>query len=248
MFASVRRASVMAIALVLTMAQPLCIPSPALADHSGANCTLPSSHNNTAYQAAANQTVSPWAGGVESTELEYDAYYSGSNWTGTNGSVLLVKFGSPTSWTQLGWAEWRLRTSGNAPGRQVFSQTYADNGAVNYINGWPAKPVGSYSTYRLLNTTGTWVYFYVNGSYYLDVGLDYTPTTAEVLAETHDQADQFPGGTNSKMRFTQTYYRAGSDTTWYGFTAAPFTTGGGSWPHITKTSAEYDTWDSRCTL
>ncbi len=94
------------------------VSSPVLAYE--ASCVPGRGHDNAARYAVTSGHVSG-INGLSSTILELNPYYSGSNSTGTNSSIMLLRW-SPTQWAQLGWIKSKLY--GGTVTRKVFLEFY----------------------------------------------------------------------------------------------------------------------------
>jgi hypothetical protein len=240
------------VAAVLSLAASLVPAGIATADSGGGACTLPTSHNSTAYQTYAIQNATPQPTGVRATISEYDPYYTGSNHAGTNQSVFLT-YRPPSgsmAWSQFGWAKWRYRTNGGSDGptkRQVFLEMYYNNGANNIFQMWTDSAIGLNREYKILYGSGGYS-FYVNGGLYYSSGsVPYGPTTADIESETHDQADQMPGGTGNSAVFSGANYTIyPSWQSWSAFTAG--IASNATWGGRSKIGSTYYVWDTRCSL
>ena len=71
------------------------------------------------------------------------------------------------------------------------------------------------------------------------------PVSYQVMGETHDKADQMPGGLANTARFTSPQYKVAGDTSWRTMTA---TMGNGysSIYGVTNLNPGYAIWDKRC--
>lgn len=178
--------------------------------------------------------------GISSSILEYDPNYTGVNSTGTNASVMLVGTSGGTRWAQLGWLKSKL--DGGVTRREVFVEFYLSS-SQNYFQFWTAKSLGSSTWYEILyGSPSTWNFF-VAGTHYKTFTGTFTPSQYQVFGETHDYADQMPGGTSNHVTFTNTQYFTGSGTThWVTSSIQAVSPYGGSHP----STGRYDIWDTKC--
>jgi hypothetical protein len=183
--------------------------------------------------AAANATI------MSSSILEYDPYYTAFNRTGTNASVLLVRQGTPFQWAQLGWTK---HAQGGPIEREVFTEFFVSP-TDNRWQFWPAEPVGTETWYQIQFAAPDRFDFFVKGAWrHFEAGM-LPPNDVQAFGETHDWADQMPGGVNNHVRFVNTQYYAGG---WVTLTS-PLTVHepsihAGSNPSLGR----YESWDKGC--
>jgi hypothetical protein len=174
---------------------------------------------------------------------------------GTNQSIFLT-YRPPVgnmAWAQLGWAKWTYNTAikqgDGVRRRQWFTEVWYNGGANNYFNSWSDSSVGTNTQFKILWTGGTGSYgFYINGADYFDIGnAPFSPSTADILGETHDVVDQMPGGTNAKTNFYLPRYSISPIwSTWTGVTGAMSRNANTGYASYSTNASTYFIWDSRC--
>ena len=220
--------------LALELASAMLVGSPVLA-----SCNPGRDHDNAARYAITAKTVSGITG-VSASILEYNPYYSGSNGTGTNATIMLLKR-NPTQWGQLGW--FKSKIDNGTIQRQVGVEYYI-SASDNRWYFWPGKTVGSTTPYKILYDAPVWK-FYASG-----VGLTFqsaipAPTEYQLFGETHDLADQMPGGTGAHEKFTFGFYYTGAGHTSHVMTSA-ITTDTTYYGVKKVADGKYDIWDKAC--
>ena len=134
--------------------------------------------------------------GVAASIQEYDPYYSGNNGTGTNMTVMLLKR-NPTQWGQLGWMKSKI--DNGTIQRQVGIEYYISS-SDNRFYFWPGKTIGTYTPYKIYYQAPIWR-FYAYTTELTAQALIPAPTEYQMFGETHDLADQMPGGINGHALF-----------------------------------------------
>jgi hypothetical protein len=175
--------------------------------------------------------------GVRAYMLEYDPSIEvdapTSAWVMLNRGV--------TRWAQVGWHKY------NNGVRNVFTQHTNDSGTW-FTNNWPGQPVGTSTTYRVQHTfeDGFWRFKFWRGNTQLTSVSTTTwiPTIYSMHAETHNKANQMPGGTSSHMRFTNAYYYVGG--TIYNINTAAGESDDTIHKAIKVSAAHYEVWDLAC--
>ena len=149
--------------------------------------------------------------GISSKIEQYSPYYSGSNDTGTNSSVMLVDWNIPgigTLWSQFGWNKTQLENPG-VTHRTTFTEFFVDG--FPYRNFWPTgEPIGDLTNYKILYTSPRVYEYYKNGSKVWDDVEYSTPEEWQVMGETHDKVDQMPGEPSAKLHWNQATYYTGA--------------------------------------
>lgn len=235
--ARLRALHVMArVSLVALVCSGLAIP-----ERADAACNPGRIHDSAArYVITAGSPAS--LSGVSASIKEYDPFYTGQNGTGTNASVMLAKF-SPTQWAQVGWAKSKIQ-DGVTIKRQVFTEFWIDS-SHNFFHFWPAHSVTSTNNYKILYNTSTGVYSYYDNQILLrtDSGIP-TPTQYQIFGETHDRADQMPGGTGAHVSLSSATYYTNSSHLAHIVDGAinPDPLFGGAHPSLGR----YEIWDKAC--
>jgi hypothetical protein len=176
---------------------------------------------------------------VFATTDEYDPYYTGQNRTG---SLMSVMLDNGSYWAQLGWI--KDKQSGSIK-REIFVE-HVDGFGNNLWFFWAQKPVGSITGYKItFDSSNHHFHYYVDGSEYANLGASFSwsPTRWEIFGETHDRADQMPGGYNGHAHFSNSQFRQSGS--WQVANATPHSDG-----TINKAThpwaGAYDIWDTAC--
>jgi hypothetical protein len=174
---------------------------------------------------------------------EKDALYTGANSLGPLMSVMLDDYG--TMWAQLGWLYHKY--PGGTIAREIFVE-HVDGFGNNSWDFWAGMPVGTTTTYMITYDPSIGRFnYYVNGSSYagLNSNTAYRPARWEIFGETHDAADQTPGGTSIHARFRSAQVRLYGSSTW---SAANGTVHSMGQPdnEASGSSGSFDIWDWQC--
>ncbi len=207
-----------------------------------ASCNPARSHDTNAYQAGVVGAPSPYPNGVIADTDEYDPYYTGSNPTGSLMSVMLDH--GTSMWAQLGWLKHKV--SGSIR-RELFVE-HVDGFGNNNFYFWTQKAVGTTTSYLISYEPSIGRFnYYVNGSQYAGLNSNTTirPSRWEIFGETHDAADQMPGGGNAHAKFRNAQVRL-SGGAWNAANGTVHSNGGG-YNFATGSNGSFDIWDTRCT-
>lgn len=208
-----------------------------------ASCNPGRTHDAAARHVGAMQSRSSLTG-VKASIEQYNPYYSGDNNSGTNASVMLVK-GSPTQWVQLGWLKSQLHPAGTTT-RETFVEVFLSL-ENNRFYWWSADPVGNSTAYKILHNGSRDMTFYMNGSQIMTTnGAITQPTQYQIFGETHDKADQMPGGTGAHVTFSASRYYTGAGHSAVVVGVAPFNEGSTIFGVSTDGNGSYDIWDKGC--
>jgi hypothetical protein len=101
------------------------------------SCNPRRSHDTAARYVFTTGTVSG-INGISSNILELSPYYSGSNGTGTNSTVMLVN-SALSKWAQLGWYKSKIQ-NGTDITRQSALEFYLSS-TQNFYDFFGSKPV-----------------------------------------------------------------------------------------------------------
>jgi hypothetical protein len=166
-------------------------------------CNPNRSHRDDTYQAGGLWTTTTPPNGVQADIDENYPYYTGWNQTGSLLSVMLSNSTQPVgaNWAQLGWIK---KVRGGITQILTFTETFDTWLNVNDWQYFPRSfdPVTNYKiTY---DETLHHFYYKVNGSQIddYDTSNNWAPVQWEIFGETHDAADQMPGGYNIHAKFT----------------------------------------------
>ena len=170
-----------------------------------ASCNPGRSHDNAARYVITTGSVSG-INGLTSNILELDPYYSGSNGTGTNSTIMLVN-SSLSQWAQLGWFKSKIHY-GFLVTREAGLEFYLSS-SQNYFQWFGGRSVQTQTWYEILFETGSKFNFFVGGSYVANYS-GFTPSAYQMFSETHDLADQMPGTTSNVETFRSSGYFTGS--------------------------------------
>jgi hypothetical protein len=170
-----------------------------------ASCNPGRSHDNTARYVSTIGSVSG-INGISANILELDPYYSGSNGTGTNSTIMLTN-SSYSQWAQLGW--FKSKIDGGTVKREAGLEFYLGS-SQNYYRWFGSKQVQTQTWYEILFESGQNFNFFVGGSYVANFS-GFTPSIYEIFSETHDLADQMPGTTSNVETFTSSTYFTGAN-------------------------------------
>lgn len=207
-----------------------------------AACAPPRFHDTNAYQAGVVGTPIPYPDGVQAVTDEYDPYYSGLNATGSLMSVMLDH--GNTMWAQLGWLKHKI--SGTVR-RELFVE-HVDGFGNNSFYFWTQKPVGSTTNYKIAYTPSIGRFdYYVNGSAYagLNSNTAIRPSRWEIFGETHDGADQMPGGTSAHAKFRNTQTSLNGSTVW-SYANGTVHSNGTPYNSAAGSLGSVDVWDTNC--
>lgn len=169
-----------------------------------ASCNPGRSHDSTARYVVTMGTVSG-INGISANILELDPYYSGSNGTGTNSTIMLTN-SSYSQWAQLGW--FKSKIDGGTVKREAGLEFYLGP-SQNYFQWFGSKQVQTQTWYEILFESGQQFNFFVAGSYVANYS-GFTPSVYEIFSETHDLADQMPGTTSNVETFRSSTYFTGA--------------------------------------
>jgi hypothetical protein len=204
-----------------------------------ASCVPSRPHTDESIQAGVVGQPSPYPIGVYSYADEYDPYFTGHDNAGTLMSVMLDYW---PYWGQVGWIK---KNFGGVQQRQIFVE-HVDGWGNNFWQYWAPKPVGNSTQYKIIfNPSNKHFTYYAGGSVLTDLGANFNPSRWEIFGETHDKADQFPGGYNIHARFRISKVLLYGQSTWANATGAPHHYSGvndASHPY----TGEYDVWDIAC--
>ena len=203
-------------------------------------CYLPSSHDDGPYQlvVAAWPATTPLA--VQAQIEEYDVIYTANNGAGTNMSVMLAGSGL-SRWDQIGWYE--MKKYGNGTVGRYIAEEFEPGANWQY---WPARPIGALTTYKLtFDPLGKVYRAFVNGTQYSSHASVSFPVSYQIMGETHDIADQMPGGLADTAQILAPQYQRVGLIGWQSVTGSmgnprPSTFG------VRNLSPGYEIWDQRC--
>lgn len=204
-----------------------------------ASCATGRPHDDGARYAITSSAISSLTG-VSASILEYDPSYSGYNDTGTNATIMLAN-SAGTRWAQWGWFKSQLQTPGTTR-RQVGLEFYI-SASDNTFEFWPGRSIGSVTKYRLYYTSSRYD-FYLNDVGYSSHTGNPAPGQYQIFGETHDAADQMPGGYNAPETFTSAKYYTSSSHTSHTVTSAIHTQSIYGADH--PSSGAYEIWDWAC--
>ncbi len=208
-----------------------------------ASCNPNRSRLDGAYQAGVVGQPSPYPDGVTARTDEYSPYYTGNNHTGTLMSVMIDK--GLTMWAQVGW-DYHVNNQGSKK-RQIFVE-HVDGLGNNLWFYWAANPVGSTTTYKItFDASNHHFHYLVDGSEYANLGASgsLTPTRWEIFGETHDQADQMPGGTSSHAKFRSAKTRLHGSSIWSDANGTVHANGS-PLNGASGLLGSFDIWDAKC--
>jgi hypothetical protein len=246
--ALLRQVSSLALSALLSTAAIASTVQPAFAA-----CAPPRTGAGGTYNATAALDLTPGTvNGVSALLEEYNPYTTDA--TGTNVSVMLTQTNG-SGWAQLGWFETRIQAPNGTIGawhRSVGVEFHPVNTAPNW-QFWPAEPIGQMTWYQIQYATGASVFdFFLEGTHIWAENEQMFINTYEVMGETHNRKDQFPGSVSNHVVMNNVRY-----FTTPGFTphvstihiaanpnAAPFV---GLWPPNQQTAnGRYEIWDTGC--
>lgn len=209
------------------------------ASPAAASCATGRLHDNAARYAITSSAKASLTG-VSATILEYDPSYSGWNDTGTNATIMLAN-SAGTKWAQWGWFKSQIQTSGTTR-RQVGLEFYV-SASDNTFRFWPGRTVGTTTKYRIYFTSNRFD-FYLNDVGYASYSGIPAPAQYQIFGETHDAADQMPGGYNAPATFTSAKYYTGTSHTAHTVTSSIHTDSLYGVAH--PSSGRYEIWDWAC--
>jgi hypothetical protein len=144
--------------------------------------------------------------GVKANILELDPYYSGSNHTGTNATVMLVNT-AHSKWAQLGMYKSKIQ-NGSTTTRQAALEFYSSQ-FVNIFEFFGSRSVQTQTEYEILEDNSTFDFFVAGAFKSEKQDVYFTPGEYEMFTETHDLADQMPGVNSNPETFRQATYWTG---------------------------------------
>lgn len=190
--------------------------------------------------------------GVSASILEYSPYTTDA--TGTTVSVMLTQDPAYSGWAQLGWFKTKIQEPDGRIGsmhRSVGIEFHPQTGSPSW-QFWTAEPVGNMTWYEInYDTSGHVFHFFVGGTLVWDQNSSMPTNVYELINETHQRQDQFPGNifnpvvSNQVNYFTPPGYTAHVSTARIipNTNAAPFA---GIWPSGAA-NGKYEVWDTACT-
>jgi hypothetical protein len=207
------------------------------AGSAAASCNPNRTADSQYYWVGSNWTISGTVAGASSQIWNYDPYVTG------NGFSYAWAFlaGPGPSHAQIG--NYKSATS-----RNVVIQVQNSVDGIQNINR-PAKPVSTYSTYKVtVSTNSTWT-FYVDGVSQFSQVRYWTPNNAEWAAETWQRSSQMMGGVSNKEYLA--YNQVLLNGTWQNNTIAPAaTTSGHDNPNnyfgVSGVPYIFQSWDKSC--
>lgn len=191
--------------------------------------------------------------GVSALIEEYNPYTTDS--TGTNVSLMLTQ-GSISGWAQFGWMKTKIQAPDGHIGsmhRSVGIEFHPQTGSPNW-EFWTAKPVGHMTWYEINHDSTAHVfYFFLEGTLIWDQNSFMSTNVYELITETHNRQDQFPGNrfnpvvVDNMNYFTPPGYTPHISTAPIlpNSNAAPFV--GLSPPNGHAANGKYQVWDTDCT-
>lgn len=169
------------------------------------SCNPNRSHDNVARYVLTTGVVTG-INGLSANILELDPYYSGSNGTGTNATIMLVNT-THSKWAQLGWFKSKI-ANGSTIKREAGLEFYLGS-SQNYFQWFGSKAVQTQTWYEILYDTNKFDFF-VGGSFVATYS-GFTPGEYQMFGETHDLADQMPGVSSNVETFRQSIYWTGAN-------------------------------------
>jgi hypothetical protein len=113
-----------------------------------------------------------------------------------------------------------------------------------------SEPVGTFTRYAIYYNTSNGEYvFHIDGNIVDAWTGPFNPDRYWMFGETHDWADQMPGGTNTHEVFKEAYYYTGSSLNQHTQTA-PITISSNKpvqWGATNPSAGRYEIWDKVCT-
>ena len=173
---------------------------------------------------------------------QYDPYYTGQNATGTNATLLIMDNQSVHSWVQLGWFKSKLRFGTTRRESGVEVQSSSDG----YFMWYPARPIGELTPYEILSEAGGNWNLFINGAYVDTVWNPFSPYAYEFFGETHNRADQMPGGSGNRVVFQNMVYHTGAGHTPHWVTTDFGTREPAFYGFANPTDANGQIWDKEC--
>ena len=201
------------------------------------------SHNNVAARDGSFVAVGG-LNGISSSILEYDPYYSGSNGTGTNATVLLAEPGGGY-WAQLGW--FKSKIDGGTIKRETGLEFYGLNSINRYFKWFGSHTVGTSTWYEILWESPNLFHYFIGGTYVWEAADNFLVGLYNIMGETHDLVDQMPGGTTKHVTFVNNTYFTGNPHTGHWDTGAltTNTTYYDYTPH-SGNNGSFGIWDKGC--
>lgn len=167
------------------------------------SCNPNRSHDNAARYVITASVVSG-INGLSSNILELSPYYSGSNGTGTNATIMLVNT-THSKWAQLGWFKSKI-ADGSTVKRDAGLEFYLSS-SQNSFQWFGSKQVQTQTWYEILYDNNKFDFF-VGGTFVATYS-GFTPGEYQMFGETHDLADQMPGVSSNVETFRQSTYWTG---------------------------------------
>jgi hypothetical protein len=203
-------------------------------------CSLGTTHDNIQRQLAVAIWPAATPIGVQATIEEYDPIYTAQNGAGTNMSVLLAAPGY-NGWDQIGW--FKMKQYGTGAVGRYLGEEYEPGAHWMY---WPAHAAGTNTSFRVTFDPLMKVYRgYIGGVQYTSHTATEFPVSYQMMGETHDKADQMPGGLANTARIASPQYKVTGDTSWKTVTAT-MANGYSSIYGVSNLNPGYAIWDKRC--
>lgn len=144
-----------------------------------------------------------------------------------------------SKWAQVGW--WKDISGA----RWAFAQ-WTDNGGNWFTQFFTASPVGASPNYQTIYNPGANPKFLFERDNVVlwQANALWQPATVQVHGETHNLADQMPGGFNATLWFEEVHYTMGAG--WLNINTAAGTTDPGNHGALKVNAEFYKIWDRDC--
>jgi hypothetical protein len=204
------------------------------------------------YSADVARNLGGTANGVSALIMEYDPYTTDA--TGTNVSVMLTQ-GSIDGWAQLGWFKTKIRAPDGHIGtmhRSSGVEFHPQTGSPNW-QFWSPKPIDRMTWYEINHdTTANKFLFFIEGTDVWEQSNPMPTTVYEVITETHQKQDAYPGNVADPVVIDNVNYftppgytpHVATDPILPNINAQPFA---GLYPANGQASTgKYKVWDTAC--
>lgn len=217
--------------------------TPSTAQAYSCNINRPADPYTSGHYAITSNAVSG-VSGVASSILQHDPFYTAHNTTGTNVTVMLANLAA-TKWAQFGW--FKMVVNGSIIRKSGLQ--YWVTGPNSYFQWFATEPTGVGIWYQVQYETSSMVYDFYYGPSKIHIWSasqygSFVPGQYQIFGETHDWADQMPGGTGKHVTLNNSNYWTGANHTAH-LVTTPINTEqyyGVSNP----STSNYQIWDKSC--
>jgi hypothetical protein len=171
---------------------------------------------------------------VETQIEEYSPFISGTS--EVSAWNMLNNGGS--KWSQVGWLK------DNDGSRWTFIQ-WTDNTGHWFTNFYSPSALGSTPNYQTIYNVETTDWIWEKNSQVLHTANAlWAPATIQIYGETHNRADQMPGGFNNHNTFKEAHYTFGAG--WLNMASAAGVNDGAIYGAVKVNNEWYEIWDKAC--